>query len=326
MSELRTCFLFCLLLGISNSLHGESELEKAIRLIKGKNFQEAQVLLDRVVQTDPRNAEAWYEMGVLQRATGNLQKALEYADKSIQINPGKASYHVLRGNTLGPLAQQANMFRASGLAKDGREALEKAVQLEPANRTAFLALFNWYFNVPAVGGGSLDKAKALAERTQALDPSRGHYMKGQVLQRQKNPGSAQAEYRLALAADPKFPDVYNVLGYVELEMKQVDMALDHFRKQVELDPGNANSYDSFGDGWMAKGRTDEAINAYRKALSLDPVFVSSMRSLGKALDQAGRRDEAIQHYRHCAQVGIQKGMPQLVREAKERLKALGVKE
>lgn len=326
MSKLRTCSIICLLLGVSIGLQGETGLEKAARLIKERHFQEAQVLLDRAVQADPHNAEAWYEMGLLQKATGNLQKALEYADKSIQINPGKASYHVLRGNTLGPLAQQANMFRALGLAKDGREALEKAVQLEPGNRTAVLALFNWYFNVPAVGGGSLDKAKALAERTQALDPSRSHYMKGQVFQRQKNPGSAQAEYRLALAADPKFSEVYNVLGYVELEMKQVDLALDHFRKQVELDPGNANSYDSFGDGWMAKGRTDEAINAYRKALSLNPAFLPSMRSLGKALEQAGRRDEAIQHYHQCAQLGVQKGIPQVVREAKGRLKALGVKE
>ena len=109
-------------------------------------------------------------------------------------------------------------------------------------------------------------------------------------------------------------------------MKRVDMALTHFRKQVELDPGNGNCYDSLGDGWTAKGNLVEAIAAYRQALALNPQLFASLRSLGKALEQAGRRDEAIAHYRHCAKLGAEKGIQQLVRESKERLKALGVKE
>jgi tetratricopeptide (TPR) repeat protein len=326
MSAFRIRLLFLSLLVLSSSLWGETELEKAAQLIKDRKFQEAQVLLERTVHTDPRNAEAWYLMGKLQKITRNLPKALDCADKAIQIDPSKANYHVLRGNTLGDLANQANMIRAMGLAKDGRAALERAVQLEPRNRAAIFALFSWYLNVPALGGGSVDKAKALAEQTQGADPSRGHYMKGQILQKQKNPGAAQAEYRLAVNADPQYSEAYNGLGYVELEMKQVDLAMAHFRKQVELDPDKANSYDSLGDGLLAKGRPDEAIHAYRKALSLDPLFFSSMTGLGKALEQAGRRDEAIQHYRQCAQLGVQKNLPQLINASKERLKALGAKE
>ena len=318
--------LFCLLLGVSIGLRAETELEKAARLIKARDFQTAQVVLDRAVQADPRNAEAWCLMGELQWATQNPRNAVEFADRAIQLNPAKANYHVLRGNALGNLAQQANVFRALNLAGEARSSLEKAVQLEPGNRAAFLALFNYYFNVPSIAGGSLDKAKALSEHTQVLDPSRGHFMKGQILQRQKNPGAAQAEYRLALVADPQFSIVYNMLGGLELEMKQVDMALDHFRKQVELTPVDANSWDSLGEGWMAKGNLDEAIKAYRMALSLDPMFSYSMRGLGKALEQAGRRDEAIQHYRICAQLGVQHGVKPLVAESKKRLSVLGVKE
>jgi tetratricopeptide (TPR) repeat protein len=318
--------LLCLSLGLSGELRAETNLEKAARLIKAKSFPQAQVVLDQSVQSDPRNAEGWYLLGVLQGATQNDRKAVECADKAIQINPGKADYHILRGKSLGRLAQKpSNLFRALGLASDGLGALEKAVQLEPGNRNAILALFNWYHNVPGIGGGSLDKAKALAERTQTMDPSRGHFLKGKILDKQKNPAAAQAEYRLAIQEDPQYAEAYLELGYVELEMKQVDLALAHFRKLAEVDPGNANSFDSLGDGWMAKGNLDEAIKAYHKALSLDPLFFPSMSSLGKALVQAGRRDEAITFYRQCAQLGGEKGIPDVVREAEKRLKALGVK-
>lgn len=326
MSKTRTRLLFSLLLGLSTGLRAETELDKATQLIKSREFQEAQAVLERIVQADPRNGEALYLMGELQFATNNPSMAVEYADKAIQFDPTKARYHLLRGNALGARVNQVNVLRRLSMASNCRSAFEKAVQLEPRNQDARLQLFNYYFLVPSIAGGSLDKAKAFAEQTLALDASRGHYMQGRILQKQKNPGAAQAEYFLALAADSQFSKVYNALGYVELEMKQVDMALDHFRKQVELDPDNANSYDSFGDGWMAKDRPDEAIDAYRKALSLDPIFFSSMSSLGKALEQAGRRDEAIQHYRHCIQLGNQKGIPQVVSESKKRLKALGVKE
>jgi tetratricopeptide (TPR) repeat protein len=218
------------------------------------------------------------------------------------------------------------MFKAMTMVGDIRGAFEKAVQVEPKNREARFALFGFYSNAPSVAGGGSDKALALAEQTLAQDAALGHYFKGLLLQKQKNNGAAQAEYRQSQAADPRFAPTCNALGYIELEQKHVDQALEQFRKQVELEPDNANSYDSLGDGWMAKGRLDEAINAYRKALALNPMFPSSMRSLGTALEQAGRRDEAIQHYRHCAQLGAQNGVAKVVTESKTRLNALGVKE
>ncbi len=322
MLKTRTCFLLFLLVGLPSRLRGGHELEKARLLIKAKNYQEAQALLDRTLKSDPANAEAWYQLGNLQKATHHPERALECADKAIQINPGQANYYVLRGNSLGDLATKANIFKALGLARNGLGSLEKAVQMEPGNRHAVRALFSWYINVPAIGGGSQDKAMALAEHTLGPDPAMGHYLKGLLLQKQNNPGPAQAEFRLTVGSETKFPEAYLSLAYVELQMKQVDQALEHFRMQAELDPENPNSFDSLGEGLMAKGRADEAISAYRKALTLDPEFYSSMRGLGKALEQAGRRDEAIQHYRHCEQVGTQKGIPQLVSGSRERLKAL----
>ena len=322
----RMRLLLGLLLGLAGGLRAETDLEQARRLMKARDYPAAQGVLERAVLAEPRSAEAWALLGELQFPARNPKKAQECADKAIQLDPTKARYQVLRGNALGMQAQQANVLKAMTLVGDIRGAYEKAIQLEPRSREARVALFNYYFNAPSVAGGGLDKAKALAEQTLALDAALGHFLKGVLLQKEKNPGGALAEYRQAQAADPGYAPVYNRLGYLELEQKQVDLALEHFRKQVELTPDDPNSYDSLGDGLVAKGRLDEAIQAYRKALALNPTFTPSMRSLGKALEQAGRRDEAIAHYRACAQLGTQQGIPQAVKEAKERLKALGVRE
>ncbi len=322
--EPRIRFFCYLWLGLSSGLWAENDLEKATRLIKAKALPEAQMVLERSVQADPRNVEALVLMVDLQLATKNPLKAVEYADKTIGLEPAKARYYLLRGRALNMRLNQVNVLRKVSVAGEMRGAFEKAVQVEPRSREARYALFDFYFKAPGIAGGGLTKAMTFAEQTQSQDAVVGHYLKAMVLQKQKNPGAAQAECRLAQSADPSYAPVYNMLGYVELEMKQVDLALEHFRKQVELDPKNANCFDSLGDGWVAKGRLDEAIKAYRTALSLNPMLFESMRSLGKALEQTGRRDEAIQHYRHCAQLGIQQGIAPAVTESKARLKALGV--
>lgn len=323
-SQARTTLLLPLLLACAGRVHAETDAERATRLIKAKGYSEAQQVIDRMLQGDARNAEAMGLMGELQMRLRNPKKAVEWADKAIQLAPSRARFHVLRGNAYGVQAQEANFLKAMTMVGDIRGSYEKAVQLEPRNREARGALFSFYLNAPSVAGGGQDKAWAFAEQTVPLDAGLGHFWKGLLLQRKKDPGAAQAAFRLAVAADPKLTAAYNGLGYVELEMKQLDVALEHFRKQVELDPENPNSHDSLGDGLLAKGRLEEGIAAYRKALALNPLFVASLRSLGKALEQAGRRDEAIAHYRHCLQVGQQQKLSQMVTEAKARLKGLGV--
>lgn len=317
-----TRMLLFLMLAVQAHLWGASDVEKASRLIKERALPEARLLLDQAVKRDPRNAEAWFYLGKLQLATDNPSLATEMADKAIQLDPTNARFHLLRGNALGAQVSKVNVLRQLFVASDCRRSFEKAVQLDPRYREARLQLFKYYLSVPGIAGGSPEKAKAFAEQTLGLDVACGHYMRGLILHR-KDPGAAQAEYRLALAADPTFPDAYNELGYVELGLKQLDMALEHFHQRLALEPASAEGYDSLGDGWMAKGSLGEAIQAYRQALRLNPLLFPSMRSLGKALEQAGRKDEAIQHYRQCSQLGVQKGIPPLVSAAKERLKALG---
>lgn len=248
------------------------------------------MLLERALQSDPRNAEATGMMSGLYLASKTPDKALEFPEKAIQIDPVKARYYLAKGKALNLRLQQVNVLRKLSVANEMRGAFEKGVQVEPKNREARYALFDYYFKAPGIAGGGLDKAKAFAEQTQALDAPVGHYLKAMVFQKQKNPGAVQAECRLALTADPRYAPAYNLLGYAELEMKQVDLALEHFRKQVDLDPENANSYDSLGDGWMAKGRLEEAIQSYRKVLSKSPFHKPSVHRSSTSFGDSTRTD------------------------------------
>lgn len=306
-----------------SNLWAQSELDDATKSIKARNYPAALATLEKALKTAPNNADALALMGELQLALRAPDKAADYADKALAVDPTKSRYHLLRGNALGLRAQQVSMLRALTMVGDIRSAYEKAVELDPRSRPARFALFNFFLVAPSVAGGGLDKAQTFAEQTAAVDNAASHQMKGQILSRQKKTEAAYAELKQALAADPRLPSLHNTMGYQAIELKQFDTAIEHFQKQVELQPDNANSFDSLADGWMAKGKPDEAVAAYRKALVLDPLFPSSLRGLGKALEQAGRTQEAIAHYRHCVLIGTQNSLNSVVSDSKARLEALG---
>lgn len=313
-------FILVVLMGLA--LSAETELEKASRLLKTGQPAEAQALLERVIQAEPRNAEALVLLGEVHLRLRSPTKAQECASKALQLDPNQAAPHCLKANALSMQIGQVNMFKKLSMASEIRAEYEKALKLDPRYNIARQGLFQFYLQAPSIAGGGTDKAAAFAEQTLGVNPSLGHSMKALIHQHKKDLGAAQAEYRLAIASDPRYAPTYNNLGYVELEMKQVDMALDHFRKLVALEPENANSHDSLGDGLMAKGHVDEAIAAYRRATALDPGFPVAFYHLGQALERKGQGAEAVANYRRAASLRPEDGYARL---AKGRLAALGQK-
>ena len=64
----------------------------------------------------------------------------------------------------------------------------------------------------------------------------------------------------------------NHYGYQFLRVeKNVDKALEFFKKNVENYPKSANVYDSYAEALLAKGDKKNAMLNYEKAFQLDPT-------------------------------------------------------
>ncbi|MBN2399916.1 MAG: tetratricopeptide repeat protein [Candidatus Aminicenantes bacterium] len=311
-----------LLLGLGLPLAAQTDLEKATQLLKEKRLAEAQVVLEQAAQANPENIDVMELLGKVHLGLLDFSKAEAYASRALLLDPNRASAHCLMAMAASNQIQQANVFKKLSLSKTVLAEFSRALELDPRNREAQEGLFQVYCQAPAIAGGGLEKATALAESSLKTDPAMGHVMRARLFAAGKDLGNAQAEYLLAVAADPGFAILYNELGYLELEMGQVDLAVGHFRKQVALDSDNANAHDSLGDGLLAKGQIDEAIAAFRRCLVLAPDFAPAVYHLGLALERVGRMEEAMAEYQRAAAMPSSAGEVQL---AKERLAALGRK-
>jgi tetratricopeptide (TPR) repeat protein len=108
----------------------------------------------------------YYMLGEFKKATAYLKQAVIAAPENSEFFDWLGRAYVRRAETSNPLS-------APVLAKKGKQAFERAVQLNANNTEALSDLFDYYLDAPAVLGGGYDKAGKMAEKMWAADSSQG---------------------------------------------------------------------------------------------------------------------------------------------------------
>jgi tetratricopeptide (TPR) repeat protein len=91
------------------------------------------------------------------------QDALPLLQRAVAHDPNNANAHYLLGVAYGNLAEKANMFRRTSLARHTRDEFERAVELDPSHLDARWGLVQYYALAPGFLGGSEQKAHQEAE-------------------------------------------------------------------------------------------------------------------------------------------------------------------
>ncbi len=73
----------------------------------------------------------------------------------------------------------------------------------------------------------------------------------------------------------------NTLGYILLNDKRYDEALQIFQLNAEMFPTSSNVYDSMAEAYMKKGDNQKAIELYKKSLELNPANENGKKMLKK---------------------------------------------
>src|ERR1700736_2778507 len=78
---------------------------------------------------------------------------LPLLQRAVAQDPNNAAAHFLLGVAYGNLAQKANVFRRTSLARHTRDELEHAVELDPNHLEARWGLVQYYALAPGYLGG-----------------------------------------------------------------------------------------------------------------------------------------------------------------------------
>jgi tetratricopeptide (TPR) repeat protein len=134
---------------------------------------------------------------------GDFKKATERMEKATEADPGNSEYWDWLGRAWGKRAETANILSAPGFASKARDAFERSVSLDAANKDALSDLFDYYLEAPGFLGGGYDKAMMVAEKTAKVDQAEAYFERAKLDQKRKEYESAEIHFRKAVEVAPR---------------------------------------------------------------------------------------------------------------------------
>jgi adenylate cyclase len=158
---------------------------------------------------------------------------------------------------------------------------------------------------PMSGSEALPRGREAAEKALQLDPSlaEAHVLLGMVhWWYDRDYAATHREFQTALTMQPELASAHETNGWYLVGTGHIDEGLAESRRAVELDPLSTETNAVLGMNLYLARRYDEAIKQLRTTISTDPDYWYAHLWLGRAYARTGRFSEAIAELRTAQQL------------------------
>lgn len=204
------------------------------------------------------------------------QTAVALARKVLADEPGNAEAWIVLGHGLSGQIDGASIFAKADLARQGLAAYTKATELAPANVEAHVALVEFYRQAPAIVGGSMEKARAEADRLLQLDAAVGEFWRMRLaLIERRDADALRAAGRVLELAPHEYQDFYWAAKVSVVTGRELARGVEAIRRALRCkpdddDPGYDQANLALGRLLEMQGDRAGARQAYAAALAINP--------------------------------------------------------
>jgi len=291
--------------------HGIDEYRKALRLnpkdvnslinlavdLGDQEVQEAKRILEKAISLDPKNAAAYFNLGLLRRNSGDPKGALLALQKAIGLNP----------DSVEPRRQLVSLLISQ---ERWHEILEQCREILKRNPNDWNTRYS--FGQTLIRKGSSDEGKKELQKSQEIRQSQQRHeelerllgrglsnlTKGAVEEAIKN-------FHSVLEVDPESAQGHMYLGVALATIRDTERGIAELNKAIELDPSNARAHHNFGTVLLQAGQVDAAYREFERALGLDPYFSETHNNLGLILSKNKQMEKAVERFRTASELNPQ---------------------
>ena len=260
------------------------ELGKAEEFIQKQQYADAEPLLRKVVESDPGNYVAWFDLGFTENALGRIDDSIAAYRKSVAAKPDVFEANLNLGLQLAKASQP-----------DAEQFLRAATQLKPTSHAAEGKARAWLSLAHILEATKPEEAVAAYHQAAVLQPKdpEPHLAAGFLLEKQNKFADAEQEYKAALELDPASADAATGLANIYLRGNRFPEAESALKKVVAAHPEDAAAHAQLGRVLSAEGKNDAAITEFEAAAKLAPGDLVVQRYLADTYTSAGKMDEAV---------------------------------
>jgi tetratricopeptide (TPR) repeat protein len=310
--------------GVSHAAEIHDHLHKAEAYLNAKDPASAAKEFDAVLVLDPKNAEAFANLGVIAFFQRDYQNASQNFRKALAIDPSLTKTRALLGickRRLGdPSARTmleksfatltdkqlrlqvgselANLYDQQGDPGATAALMRTLVDLDPDNVDVLFMAQRFYSEL---ADDTLNKLAVLAPGSARMQQV--------IAERLVNVGDVKGaidHYTKALQIDPRLPGVHFELGEAILQSAPGDAATQaeaqkEFEVSVTLEGDSAKTECQLGSIALSQSQMDQAFAHYQRAYQINSNEVQAQMGLAKVLMVQEKPQEAIQYLRMAVQ-------------------------
>jgi tetratricopeptide (TPR) repeat protein len=311
-------FVICLtfaLFGVGSRAPAQSDQRQAaISLEQQGKTAEAASAWEALSRAEPSNPEPFAHLGLLEARQQHYAPAIRFYRKALALDPAMPGLQLNLGLALfkngdyrqalqsfapiiksQPEDQRLNILVGMshyGLGEYAVAApyLKRAADRDPNNLTLLLTLAHSCLlssQYPCV----LDAYHRLI--AQNAESAEADMLVGEALDEMKDPVGAMREFREAIVANPKEPNVHFGLGYLLWTKGQYPEAAKEFQAELANDPQHLQAMLYLADAQMQMSQMDEAMPLLEKLVKLSPQNAMAHLDLGIVYADQGRKPEAL---------------------------------
>ncbi len=263
------------------------ELGQAEEAIQKQDYAAAEPLLQKVVDRDPNNYVAWFDLGFVENALGKVDTSIAAYRKSVAAKPDVFESNLNLGLQLAKSDQP-----------EAEQFLRAATQLRPTSHVAEGQYRAWLSLAHILEKRNSEQALSAYHQAAILQPKEAepHLAAGHLLEQENKFSDAEQEYKQALALD-RASDALTGLANVYMRGRRFPEAEEYLRKLVAAKPDQAAAHVQLGRVLEAEGKHDDAIEELETGAKLAPSDESVQRDLAELYTTAGKHDRAEAVYR-----------------------------
>jgi tetratricopeptide (TPR) repeat protein len=305
----------------------DHERQTAFALEQQGQTIEAEAAWRSVLKAHPSDAEAYAHLGFLEARQEHYKEAVTFYRKALALNPNMPGLQLNLGLALfkgGELKQAIAVF--TPLLKAAPPSSPEAQRLTALIGLAYYGVGEYTAALPYLRKAAADDPKNLqfrmllahsclsAKQFQCVldvyheilllnaESAEADMLAGEALDEMKNTAGAIEQFRAAVKADPREPNVHFGLGYLLWTQNQFDEAATEFEAELVNVPENAQALAFLADSYMQTNRSEKAMQLIEKSLKISPNLERAHLDLGILYVDAGRHDDAAREFQTAAKL------------------------
>jgi tetratricopeptide (TPR) repeat protein len=201
--------------------------KKGIILFGLKKYEEAKINFQKTIQLDPKNVQAYINLGMIHYTSGNKNKALKNWEHAMDIYPNDNDSKAL--NNIG------NVYKTEDDLPKAIEYFQKAITYEPINSTYLNNLGDSYRLQ-----GDLKKAEETLLRSLEVDTMGmlTHFNLGVLYQTKGKFQKAIESFKESINKNPAYIEAYYELANTHLKTNNKELAKKFLEKALQAHPSN----------------------------------------------------------------------------------------